>query len=180
VSKELHQDIVGCLPHLRAFALLLCRDRALADDLVQEAVVRALSHSDQFQAGTNLKAWIMAILRNSYFSEMRRRRRASQLDGLELWGTATASGGQEERVGMRDLERAFATLPAVQREALVLVGASGYSYEDAARIAACAVGTMKSRVSRARLQLERLLDGKMAAPPLGALPSERAAHEYHG
>ena len=81
---------------------------------------------------------------------------------------------------MRDLERAFAMLPAVQREALVLVGASGYSYEDAARIAACAVGTMKSRVSRARLQLERLLDGKMAAAPLGAPPSERAAHEYHG
>ena len=180
MSKELHQDIVECLPHLRAFARLLCRDRALADDLVQETVVRALSHSDQFQAGTNLKAWIMAILRNSYFSEMRRRRRASQLDGEELWGAATASGGQEERVGMRDLERAFAMLPAVQREALVLVGASGYSYEDAARIAACAVGTMKSRVSRARLQLDRLLDGEMAAPTMEAASSEHAEHGYHG
>ena len=171
MSKELHQDIIQCLPHLRAFALMLCRNRTLADDLVQEAVVRALGHIHQFRSGTNFKAWIMTILRNSYFSEMRRRKRASQLNGEELWSAAAASGGQEEHLMMRDLERAFRRLPAGQREALVLVGAGGYSYEDAAEIAACAVGTMKSRVSRARFQLERLLDGEaeLAAMPAGVL-----------
>ena len=168
MSKELHQDIIQCLPHLRAFALLLCRDRSLADDLVQEAVVRALGHFHQFRSGTNFKAWIMAILRNSYFSEMRRRKRASQLNGEELWSAAASSGGQEEHLMMRDLECAFHRLPAGQREALVLVGAGGFSYEDAAAIAACAVGTMKSRVSRARFQLERLLAGEDAPAPLPA------------
>jgi len=168
VSNELHQDIVGCLPHLRAFALLLCRDRALADDLVQEAALRALSHRHQFRAGTNFKAWIMTILRNSYFSEMRRRKRASRLQGQELWGATAASGGQEERLAMRDLDRALGTLPEVQREALVLVGADGFSYEDAAGIAECAVGTMKSRVSRARFQLERLMEGRAAMARLEA------------
>ena len=176
MSKEPHQDIIQCLPHLRAFALLLCRDRSLADDLVQEAVVRALGHIHQFQSGTNFKAWIMAILRNSYFSEMRRRKRASRFNGEELWSTAAASGGQEEHLMMRDLERAFRRLPAGQREALVLVGAGGFSYEDAAEIAACAVGTMKSRVSRARFQLERLLDGEAALAPLPAGVFRQAEH----
>ena len=107
MSKQLHRDIIQCLPHLRAFALLLCRDRSLADDLVQEAVVRALGHIHQFRSDTNFKAWIMAILRNFYFSEMRRRKRTSQLNGEELWSAAAASGGQEEHLMMRDLERAF-------------------------------------------------------------------------
>lgn len=178
MSKELHREIIQCLPHLRAFALLLCRDRSMADDLVQEAVVRALGHIHQFRSGTNLKAWIMAILRNSYFSEMRRRKRAFQFNGEEFWGNGSTSGGQEERLMMRDLERAFGMLPPGQREALLLVAAGGFSYEDAAEIAACAVGTMKSRVSRARLQLELLLEGDAgpALLPAGSAPrTERDA-----
>ena len=168
MSNEMHQDIVGCLPHLKAFALLLCRDRALADDLVQEAALRALSHRHQFRAGTNFKAWIMTILRNSYFSEMRRRKRASRFLGLESWGATATSGGQEEYLAMRDLDRALNQLPAVQREAVVLVGAGGYSYEDAADVADCAVGTMKSRVSRARFQLERLMESGVGTHRLEA------------
>ena len=170
MSKDLQREIIESLPHLRAVALLLCRDRSLADDLVQEAVVRALGHIHQFRSGTNLKAWIMTILRNAFFSEMRRRKRASQFNGEMLWNGGATSGGQEERLMMRDLERAFRMLPSSQREAIILVGASGYSYEDAAQIADCAVGTMKSRVSRARLQLELLLDGAgaPAAMPIAA------------
>jgi RNA polymerase sigma-70 factor, ECF subfamily len=168
VSKERHRDIIQCLPHLRAFALLLSRDRTLADDLVQEAVVRALSNIDQFRAGTNFKAWITAILRNSYFSEIRRRERARKLHGEELWEGASVSGGQEARVEMHEFESAFGRLPERQREALVLVGASGFSYEEAAKIADCAVGTIKSRVSRARVQLELQLDARMAPPMSGS------------
>ncbi|MFI4988561.1 MAG: sigma-70 family RNA polymerase sigma factor [Alphaproteobacteria bacterium] len=181
MSKDLHDDIVRCLPQLRALALLLARDRSLADDLVQEAVARVLRHADQFQAGTNFKAWIMAILRNSYFSEMRRRSRAWHHHREMPWVGEATSGGQEERIEMRDLERAFMTLPAAQREALVLVGANGFSYEAAAELAGCAVGTMKSRVSRARLQLERMLngDGALAAREAAAagLARRESAHE---
>jgi RNA polymerase sigma-70 factor (ECF subfamily) len=160
VKNELHQDIVNCLPHLRAFAFLLARDRALADDLVQDAVLRALSHADQFEVGTNFRAWITTILRNSYFNEMRRRSRASQLSMEALVNTPSISGGQMERLHTRDFERAFHRLPPAQREALALVGASGFVYEEAAKVASCAVGTMKSRVSRARAQLQHMLNGK--------------------
>lgn len=158
-SEELHRDIVAQLPHLRAFALMLARDRTLANDLVQDAVVRALSHADQFQPGTNFKAWISTILRNSYFNEMRRRSRTAQVDVETVWNVMTVSGGQEENLHMRDFERAFRFLPPSQREALALVGASGFSYEEAAKVSGCAVGTMKSRVSRARTQLQQILDG---------------------
>jgi RNA polymerase sigma-70 factor, ECF subfamily len=159
VNDDLHDDIVRCLPHLRAFAFLLARDRALADDLVQDAVLRALSHAHQFTAGTNFKAWITTILRNSYFNEMRRRGRAAQMSIDVIGNTAGISGGQMERLHTRDFERAFYSLPAAQREALALVGASGFVYEEAAKVASCAVGTMKSRVSRARAQLQQMLDG---------------------
>jgi RNA polymerase sigma-70 factor, ECF subfamily len=159
VNDDLHDDIVRCLPHLRAFAFLLARDRALADDLVQDAALRALSHAHQFTAGTNFKAWITTILRNSYFNEMRRRGRAAQMSIDVIGNTAGISGGQMERLHTRDFERAFYSLPAAQREALALVGASGFVYEEAAKVASCAVGTMKSRVSRARAQLQQMLDG---------------------
>jgi RNA polymerase sigma-70 factor, ECF subfamily len=163
VNEDLHRDIIAQLPHLRAFALMLARDRTLANDLVQDAVVRALSHADQFQPGTNFKAWISTILRNSYFNEMRRRSRTSQVDIETVRNTPTVSGGQEERLQMRDFERAFRKLPPSQREALALVGASGFSYEEAASVSGCAIGTMKSRVSRARSQLQQMLDGTAPA-----------------
>jgi len=159
MKYDLNQSVVEHLPHLRAFALLLARERALADDLVQEAVVRALSHAHQFQPGTNFKAWISTILRNSYFNEIRHRNRVSQISASDEIDDQTVSGGQEEHLEIRDFNRAFHTLTSVQREALVLVGASGFSYEEAAEIAGCAVGTMKSRVSRARTQLHDMLNG---------------------
>ena len=158
--ENLHQSIIEQLPHLRAFAVLLTHDRNLADDLVQEAAVRALSHADQFQPGTNFKAWITTILRNSYFNVVRRRSRVAPMSAVAPKDEPTTSGGQEEHLDLCDFERAFKCLPTAQREALLLVGASGFSYEAAAEVAACAIGTMKSRVARARIQLAHILDGE--------------------
>lgn len=157
---DLHRSVVEQLPHLRAFAVLLSHDRGLADDLVQETVVRALGHADQFRPGTNFKAWITTILRNSYFNVVRQRGRVAPMSAVAPDSEPTTSGGQEEQLDLRDFERAFAGLPSAQREALLLVGASGLSYEDAAAVAGCAVGTMKSRVARARHSLVRRLDGE--------------------
>jgi len=175
MAERLTEDIVPFLPHLRAFARMLAQDRTLADDLVQETVVRALSHAHQFQPGTNLKAWLTTILRNAYFTEKRSQGRVSQLDIDVARDSTVVSGGQEWHLRMRDFEGAFNTLPSVQREALVLVGASGFSYEQAAAMAGCAVGTMKSRVSRARLQLQNLLDGTGTARSRG-VEWNRAMH----
>ena len=175
MAERITDDIVPYLPHLRAFARMLAQDPTLADDLVQETVVRALSHAHQFQPGTNLKAWLTTILRNAYFTEKRSQGRIAQLDAEVAHESTTVSGGQEWHLRMRDFEGAFNTLPSVQREALVLVGASGFSYEQAAEMAGCAIGTMKSRVSRARLQLQNLLEGAGATPARG-LEWHRAAH----
>jgi RNA polymerase sigma-70 factor (ECF subfamily) len=174
-QDDLHQRVIEQLPHLRAFAVLLSHDRSLADDLVQEAVVRALAHADQFQPGTNFKAWITTILRNSYFNVIRQRSRAAPMSAVAPDAEPTTTGGQEEQVGMRDFERAFTTLPSAQREALLLVGASGFSYEDAAEVAGCAVGTMKSRVARGRTQLTRLLDGDAEAEDRGGAGARKAS-----
>ena len=175
MAVRLADDIIPYLPHLRAFARMLAQDRTLADDLVQETVVRALSHAHQFQPGTNLKAWLTTILRNAYFTEKRSQGRVAQLGAEVARGVGVASGGQEWHLRMRDFEGAFNTLPAVQREALVLVGASGFSYEQAANMVGCAVGTMKSRVSRARLQLQSLLDDS-AGKPSHRVEWHRAMH----
>jgi RNA polymerase sigma-70 factor (ECF subfamily) len=154
---QLHEDILACIPHLRAFAHLLARDRSLAEDLVQDTVLRALTYYHQFRPGTNFRSWLIIILRNRYFNEMRRRNRRVEVSKEIAMAEISTSGGQEERIEVRDFMRAFERLPASQREALLLVGASGFSYEEAAGISGCAVGTMKSRVSRARLQLQAML-----------------------
>ena len=156
---DLHQNIIEQLPHLRAFAVLLTHDRSFADDLVQETAMRALAHAGQFRPGTNFKAWVTTILRNSYFNVVRQRSRLAPMSAIAPEDEPTTSGGQEEHLDLCDFERAFKCLPAGQREALLLVGASGFSYEAAAEIAGCAVGTIKSRVARGRIHLGRILDG---------------------
>ena len=156
---EFKNALIDNLPHLRAFAHMLARNHALAEDLVQDTVVQALANRNQFRPGTNLKGWLIIILRNRFFNEMRRSSRKTEV-ALENQGDrAPVDGGQEARVEVRDFNKAFWTLPPAQREALVLVGASGFSYEEAAAIAGCPVGTMKSRVSRARLDLQQQLNG---------------------
>jgi RNA polymerase sigma-70 factor, ECF subfamily len=159
MTATMHDDIVQSLPQLRAFACRMARDRSLADDLVQETVLRALVHADQFQPGTNLKAWLATILRNSYFTVKRGEKRVARYAVGFPSEPAVTRGDQEGHVEMLELRSAIAELPAAQREALVLVGANGFSYGEAAQMAGCGVGTMKSRTSRARSQLRRFLDG---------------------
>ncbi|MGE0715922.1 MAG: sigma-70 family RNA polymerase sigma factor [Alphaproteobacteria bacterium] len=152
----IREAIIACLPQLRAFARSLAGQRELADDLEQDAIVRALAAQASFQPGTNFRAWIFTILRNLFFTERRKGRVLVQsIDGLDH-AVLPVAPSQEASVELDDFRAALMKLPPEQREALVLVGASGVSYEEAARICGCAVGTVKSRVSRARRMLAEL------------------------
>jgi len=151
------EDLLACIPHLRAYARFLTGSRERADDLVQDALVRALTASHQFQAGTNLKAWIFTILRNLFYNEIRKNRlKVQSIDDIPGEGPATPPT-QDVNLEFADFRRAFWQLGQSQREVLIMVGASGLSYEEAAEICGCAVGTIKSRVSRARRELLKIL-----------------------
>jgi RNA polymerase sigma-70 factor, ECF subfamily len=150
-------ELVAEIPSLRAFAVSLSGSVTTADDLVQEALLRAWSNSDKFQRGTSLRAWIFTILRNVYYSQYRKRAREVQdSDGVFARGIAVA-GDQESHLDLADFRKALAKLPAEQREVLTMVGASGLSYEEAAEICGVEIGTIKSRLSRARSKLGELL-----------------------
>jgi RNA polymerase sigma-70 factor (ECF subfamily) len=157
LSKAIEEEILACLPHLRAFARSLTGSRDRADDLVQDAALRALTAGNQFTPGTNFKAWIFTILRNLYFNELRRNNPVTRPIEAADAEAHPAMPAQQAGLEFDDFRRAFDTLPAEQREALVLVGADGFRYEEAAAICGCAVGTVKSRVARGRRELERLL-----------------------
>ena len=149
--------MLAVIPSVRAFAFSLCGNFARADDLVQETLLKAWQNIDGFEQGTNLRAWLFTILRNTYFSECRRRRReVEDRDGTKAAELAVHPG-QQGHLDMQDFRRALNLLPPDQREALILVGAAGFSYEEAAAISGCAVGTIKSRVNRARSKLTELL-----------------------
>lgn len=153
---SIREELIACLPQLRAFARSLAGHRELADDLVQDAIVRALAAQDSFRAGTNFRAWIFTILRNLFFTERRKSRMVVQsIDSMEHDLTPVPAS-QESSVEFDDFRVALMRLPHDQREALILVGASGMSYEEAAQVSGCAVGTVKSRVSRARRTLVQL------------------------
>ena len=152
------QELVQLIPHLRAFARTLCGDATAADDLAQDAVMKAWDARASFQMGTNMKAWTFMILRNQFYSEKRRSWRQTQLDQEAAERTLVAVDDPEAPVALDELRLGLAMLPAEQREALILVGAGGFAYEEAAEICGCAVGTVKSRVSRARRALHAILD----------------------
>lgn len=156
-NAEIKADLIAVIPNLRAFAVSLCGNPDRADDLVQETLVKAWSNLDSFAAGTNLPAWLFTILRNIYYSEYRKRRReVPDSDGTIAARLATAPS-QNSHMDLLDFRAALQQLPNDQREALILIGASGLSYEEAAGICGCAIGTMKSRVNRARNRLAELL-----------------------
>jgi RNA polymerase sigma-70 factor (ECF subfamily) len=151
-------ELVQLIPHLRAFARTLCGDPAAADDLAQDAMLKAWDARASFQMGTNMKAWTFMILRNQFYSEKRRSWRQSQLDQEAAERTLVAVDDPEAPVALDELRQGLGMLPPEQREALILVGAGGFAYEEAAEICGCAVGTVKSRVSRARRALHAILD----------------------
>jgi RNA polymerase sigma-70 factor (ECF subfamily) len=157
VSKALRDDLLASIPNLRAFAVSLAGNSERADDLVQETLMKAWAKFDTFQEGTNLRAWLFTILRNEFYSQVRKRGREVE-DAEGAYAARLASQpAQTGHMDMSDFREALGQLPADQREALILVGASGFSYEEAAEICECAVGTIKSRVSRARTRLAELL-----------------------
>jgi RNA polymerase sigma-70 factor (ECF subfamily) len=163
-DSTLRDDLVAAIPNMRAFAISLCGNRDRADDLVQEALVKAWNHLDSFEVGTNLKAWLFTILRNAYFSELRKTKREIADSEGQLAARLSVPAEQQGHLDLLDLSRALSKLPPDQREALILVGAEGFSYEDAAAISGCAVGTVKSRVNRARSRLNELMTAAPAEP----------------
>ncbi|QIE47659.1 RNA polymerase sigma factor [Pseudohalocynthiibacter aestuariivivens] len=151
-------ELVTHLPAMRAFAMSLTRNAATADDLVQDAVVKAWSNFDKFQPGTNLRAWLFTILRNTFYSLHRKRRREVEDPDGVMADQLSEKPEHDGRLAMNDFRTAFAQLNDEQREALVLVGAEGFSYEEAAEMCGCAVGTIKSRTNRARKRLAELMN----------------------
>jgi RNA polymerase sigma-70 factor, ECF subfamily len=157
LAPDLRDGMLAAVPSLRAFAISLSGNMDRADDLVQETLLRAMANIESFQPGTNLSAWLFTILRNLFRSEYRKRRREVEDPDGTYAETLKSHPEQQGRVEFEEFRVALAKLPADQREALVLVGASGFSYEEAAAICDCAVGTIKSRVNRARTRLAELL-----------------------
>lgn len=156
-SPSLRAELTKAIPNLRAFAMSLCGDPTRADDLVQETLLKAWDHHASFEEGSNLKAWLFTILRNLFFSEHRKRRREVEDANGHLSAQLSVAPEQLGHMDFEDFRIALQTLPNDQREALILVGAEGFSYEEAATISGCAVGTIKSRVNRARCRLNDLL-----------------------
>ncbi len=166
--------LLGAIPALRAFAFSLTYDLDRSDDLVQDTLVRAWIKAESFRRGTNLTAWLFTILRNLFYSEQRKRKReVEDADGV-LAGKLAALPEQEIRLEMQQFQGALNRLPSAQREALVLVGAQSFTYEEAAEICGVAVGTIKSRVSRARMRLIEAL-GMSGSDDIGTDARTRAA-----
>ena len=157
-DHEFKTELTALIPQMRAFARSLCRDATAADDLAQDALLKAWNNRASFEPGTNMKAWTFMILRNQFYSEKRRSWRQTQLDQEAAERTLVAVDDPEAPVALDELRQALKTLPEEQREALILVGAGGFAYEEAAEICQCAVGTVKSRVSRARRALQAALE----------------------
>ena len=156
--KAFKRELTDVVPHLRAFARGLCGRPDMADDLVQETLLKAWAAQERFEPGTSMRAWTFVILRNAYLTDMRRNRFRGEYDETVAERILTAPAGQEEPIHLRDMHRALLTLPPERREALLLVGAGGISYEEAAHICGCAVGTIKSRVGRARAALTTMIE----------------------
>ena len=156
-EPSLGDEMLAFMPHLRAFAISLLHNADDADDLVQETILRAWRNLHRFERGTNLQAWLFTILRNLFYSRYRQRRREVEDPDDKHAARLTAPPEQLARVEHAHLLRALALLSAEHREALLLVGAQGMSYEEAAGICGVPIGTIKSRVHRARTQLASLM-----------------------
>lgn len=162
MSNEFHGQVIALLPRLRVQALALTRNRAAADDLVQDAVANALAAQNSFTPGTNFAAWMHRILRNRFISTLRKQRETTDIEDVPASAFAV-SATHEDRLVLKELGAAVNRLPADQREALFMVVLQGMSYEDVAEATGCAVGTAKSRVFRARRQLQTWLAGEESA-----------------
>ena len=162
-DTEWRNEVVAMIPALRAFAWSLSHNGSDADDLVQDTLIKAWSNRDKFEPGTNLRAWLFTILRNTYYTQVIRRRREVRDETGEYANNMRTPPTQDWSIAMRALQAGLAQLPDEHREALILVGAAGLSYEEAAEICGCALGTIKSRVNRARARLLKIMDADEAS-----------------
>ena len=158
-DDEFKTQLAAVIPQLRAFGRSLSGNRDIGDDLVQETLLKAWAARDRYEAGTNLRAWTFIILRNLFLSQMRRNRFRGEWDDAVADRVLSAPAAQDKHVELGDLQRALQYLPETQREALILIGAGGFAYEEAAEICGVAVGTIKSRVARGRVALEQVMMG---------------------
>ncbi len=179
LEAQFKKELVALIPHLRAFARTLAGEPAAADDLAQDAMMKAWDARGSYQMGTNMKAWTFMILRNQFYSDKRRSWRSTQLDQEAAERTLVAVDDPGSPLALDELRLSIQKLPHEQREALILVGAGGFAYEEAAEICGCAVGTVKSRVSRARRALQGILedgsydrDGKPAGDAMRSILSD--------
>jgi RNA polymerase sigma-70 factor, ECF subfamily len=156
-TAEFAREMTAAIPGLRAFGMSLSMKADRADDLVQETMLKAWKSHLSFEPGTNMKAWLYTILRNEFYSQIRKRKREVEDAEGAIAGRVAVEGNQLRHLELSDMKMALAQLPEDQREAVILVGASGFSYEEAADICQVAVGTIKSRVSRGRLRLNEIL-----------------------
>jgi RNA polymerase sigma-70 factor, ECF subfamily len=156
-EDPVRQAMLKAIPHLRAFAISLTGNITYADDLVQGALLRGLENLDKFQPGTSMQAWLFTILRNQFYTDMRRSRREVDDPEGALAAKLAVLPAQGARLDFADMQAALAHLSVEQREALLLVGAEGVSYEEAAEICGTNLGTIKSRINRARTRLAELL-----------------------
>ncbi len=160
VEAALREDLLAAIPNLRAFARSLVHNPHRADDLVQDTVVRAWAAIDRFERGSNMNAWLFTILRNLFYSQHRKVGREVEDPEGSYAAKLISAPDQQSHLEFEDLRTALAKLPLDQREALLLVGAQGLSYDEVAAITGVAVGTVKSRVNRARVQLAKLLNAE--------------------
>ncbi|MFL1873901.1 sigma-70 family RNA polymerase sigma factor [Hansschlegelia beijingensis] len=160
--SDLARSVTDLIPALRAFGRSMTRDVTEADDLVQETLVRALANIHQFAPGTNLKAWLFTILRNTHISLSKRRSRERNMMSETAPEDVGAAASQAWLPATSALRSAVEKLPEEQREALILIGALGLSYEECAEVCGCPIGTVKSRLNRARARLATLLDATTA------------------
>lgn len=156
-EDSFNKELASLIPHLRAFANSLCLNKATADDIAQDALAKAWQNRAKYSSGTNLKAWVFTILRNEFYSLKRRDWRSAPLDQGVAEQTLQANSNPEDAMRVNNVRQALHHLSDDHREALILVGASGMAYEEAAEICGVATGTMKSRVNRARKALEEIL-----------------------
>jgi RNA polymerase sigma factor (sigma-70 family) len=175
-DQSFKAELAAMLPHLRAFGRSLCGNPDLADDLVQETMLKAWNARASYVPGpATMKSWAFVILRNCFLSQIRRRKFSGEYDEKTAERILVAPDDPDDSLHLGDVQRALLLLPIDQREALVLIGAGQLSYEEAAEICDCAVGTMKSRVSRARTALQAILEsGTMPLRSADALSSSEA------
>jgi RNA polymerase sigma-70 factor (ECF subfamily) len=175
-TSSWRDEVVALIPALRAFAWSLSHNGSDADDLVQDTLIKAWSNRGRFEPGTNLRAWLFTILRNTYDTNVLRRRREVRDEQGEYAGALRSAPTQDWNMAIRSLQAALQRLPDEHREALILVGAAGLSYEEAAEICGCALGTIKSRVNRARARLLKIMDAEDASDVMALETMPIAGH----